>query len=310
MASEIILPLQESTSSTPLTSSTPPRQLLTGFVRLCPDASLYTPPQGTPPPPATSPTTIIFTAWMNAAPKHIDYYMRTYKLIYPSARIIFTRISTVQFLFTTEATRRRQIAPVVDALLSFESAHGHEKERIVFHSISNGGAKRAYGIAGLYLQRTGRVLPVKSFLFDSAPGIPQFRRDMHALTVPLRGMNPVVAAPLYVLFFVSVSAVYVCVNWLPKWVWGELVWKPTILSNDFGFFAKEGVRGYVYSEEDLSIDWMDVEKHAKRAEQVGYRVLMKKVEGAGHAQLWNGKGGAEDYWGWIRGLYEAGFGLR
>lgn len=311
MASEFVIPTTSAETDALLTksvagTSTPPRKILTDFVPLCHDAAIYMPPAGTPPALANSPTTIIFSAWMNALPKHIDYYVRTYKRLYPSARIIFIRISTIQFLFTSETTRRKQIKAVVDALLAFENENGKEKERLIVHSISNGGAKRSYGVAGLYLERTGRTLPMKVFLTDCAPGIPKFRRDMHALTVPLQKMNIFYKAPIYALLLVSVSLVYVCVNWLPYSVWGELVWRPTFLFNDKRFLGDDVLRGYVYSKEDLSIDWKDVEAHARKAEEVGYMVEKKLVEGAGHAQLWKGKGGEEDYWSWIQRLYEMG----
>lgn len=70
------------------------------------------------------------------------------------------------------------------------------------------------------------------------------------------------------------------------------------------------MRGYVYSKEDMSIDWKDVMAHAKVAESKGYRVVTKLVEDAHHAQLWNGQGGEKDYWAWIQKVWDMGFGLK
>jgi len=241
---------------------------------------------------------------MNAAPKHIDYYVRKYKALYPSSRIIVIRTNTIQHLFSSESARRKQVKEVVDVLLGFEKENGRENERLVVHAISNGGAKRSYGMMGLYLERTGRTLPMKLFLMDCTPGIPRFRRDMHALTFPLKKMSIFKSAPIYAMLFISVSAVYVCVNWLPYWVWGQLVWAPLFLLNDPRFIGADTLKAYVYSKEDMSIDWRDVEKNARKGEEAGYRVEKKLVEEAGHAQLWKGKGGEEDYWGWVKRMFE------
>lgn len=66
---------------------------LAAFTRLAPKVSLYE-PANTGTVPASHPTTILFCAWMNAAPKHIDYYMRMYMLLFPQTRIILVTINT------------------------------------------------------------------------------------------------------------------------------------------------------------------------------------------------------------------------
>ena len=69
---------------------------LAAFTRLAPVVSLYEPPATGTPIPASHPTTILFCAWMNAGPKHIDYYMRMYMRLFPQTRIILVTINTVQ----------------------------------------------------------------------------------------------------------------------------------------------------------------------------------------------------------------------
>lgn len=193
---------------------------LSALTRLSPKISLYTPPRssantGSP----HDPTTILLCSWMNAAPKHIDHYCRTYMCLYPSARIILATTNTKEFLFQSEARRRTDVKEAVSAIL----APGQANERLFVHALSNGGTKRMYAVAGAYQALTGKALPAKAFLLDSAPGIPQFRRDMHALAVP------VVKWPLYLwLPYMAVSleivlVVFVTVNWMPKWVWKDLV---------------------------------------------------------------------------------------
>ena len=103
-----------------------------------------------------------------------------------------------------------------------------------------------------------------------------------------------------------VSVVFVTVNWMPKWVWHDLVWRPTFGTNDARIIPLECVRGYVYSKEDRAMDWRDVEKHAEVAKEKGYVVRKKLVEGAEHVKLFTGKGGEGDYWGFVEGVWELG----
>jgi hypothetical protein len=237
---------------------------------------------------------------MNAIPKHIEYYTKNYMRLYPAARIILVTINTVEFLFQTETRRRADVMPAVSALLAPNQADDH----LFIHSLSNGGGRRVYGITGAYRTLTGRVLPAEAWLIDSAPGIPKFRRDVHALVVPARQWSWAVWVPYMTAILSTVSVVYVVVNWMPKWVWHELVWGPIEGMDDTALVRTGCVKGYVYSKEDLAIDWKDVEDSARTAEGKGYTVLRELVEGAAHVQLFKGKGGEGAYWGFMARVWE------
>ncbi|CZT45891.1 uncharacterized protein RSE6_06248 [Rhynchosporium secalis] len=288
-----------------LKASTPPAKPLSAFKRLSQVVSLYTPSDPPNFASPTHPTTILFCSWMNASPKHIDYYTRTYMSLYPSARIILITINTKQFMLETEVRRRKDIAEAITALL----AEDQSAQRLHVHSLSNGGAKRVYGVMGAYKTRTGKTLQVKTHIIDSSPGIPRFRRDLHALTMPFRNISLFLRLAFTSIVYVAVCVIYVVVNWLPKSVWHQLVWGPT-----FGFYNKEisdekCLKAYVYSKEDMAIDWKDVEAHAKVTKEKGYRVVTKLVEGAEHVQQFRGKGGEQDYWMWIQRIWEIGMGI-
>jgi hypothetical protein len=276
---------------------------LSSFRRLSPKVSLYTPPQSTTSTGSPlDPTTILLCSWMNAAPKHIEYYVKTYQKLFPSARIILSTMNTIEFLFQSEAKRRADVKEAVSAILAPDQA----KERLFVHALSNGGAKRMYAVAGAYQALTGKPLPAKAFLLDSAPGIPRFRRDIHALKVPVEKLPLYLWLPYMTVTLAVVSAVYVAVNWMPKWFWRDLVWSPTYGTNDFRFVPKDCVRGYIYSKEDLAMDWKDIEKHAAVAENKGYTVVKKLVEGAEHVQLFKGKDGEKGYWDFVERLWDMG----
>lgn len=174
------------------------------------------------------------------------------------------------------------------------------------HSLSNGGGRRVYGIAAAYRTLTGRTLPAKAWLIDCAPGIPKFRRDVHALVVPARNWGWHVWVPYMAAVLSTVSVVFVVVNWLPKWVWYELVWGPIEGMTDERLVDKACVRGYVYSKEDLAIDWKDVEDNTRLAKGKGFTVMKELVEGAQHVQLFKGEGGEKVYWGFMEKVWGKG----
>ena len=223
--------------------------------------------------------------------------------LYPHARIVLVSINTREFLLQSETRRRFDVSAAVSALLAPEDP---EHERLFIHSLSNGGGRRVYGIAGAYATLTGRPLPAKAWLIDSAPGIPKFRRDIHALAFPARKWSWLIWLPYMAVMVLLTSIVFVVVNWCPKWVWRELVWGPVEGMNDVSLIGKGCVRGYVYSKGDRAIDWRDVQWHSGLAEGKGLRVLRKEVLGAEHVQMFKGKGGEEGYWGFMRELWDAG----
>ncbi|KAF8862157.1 hypothetical protein BDZ45DRAFT_671211 [Acephala macrosclerotiorum] len=272
---------------------------LAAFTRLSPTVAYYDPPSTlmTSAHDNATPTTILLCSWMNARPKNVDYYARSYMAHYPSARIIHVSINTTQFIFQSEARRRKDMMKAVSTLL----ARGQESERLLVHSVSNGGGKRVYNIAAAYRSVTGQPLPAQALIFDSAPGIPRFKRDVHAIMVPARKLHWLPWFFALIATYVTVSITFVSVYWTPLWY--ELVWGPTYGCNDVTLVDQNSVRGYVYSKEDLAIDWRDVETHAEVAEEKGYKVVKKLVHDAQHAQLFKGRGGEEDYWGFIKGIW-------
>ena len=124
--------------------------------------------------------------------------------LYPASRIILVSINTTEFLFQTEARRRSDVKEAVNALL----AQDLDKEWLLVHSLSNGGARRVYNIAGAYRILTGKPLPARAYIMDSAPGIPQFRRDIYALSLPFKKLNWFVWIPAMAANLIIVS---VCV---------------------------------------------------------------------------------------------------
>ncbi|QSZ36025.1 hypothetical protein DSL72_007149 [Monilinia vaccinii-corymbosi] len=276
---------------------------LSAFTKLSPVVSLYTPSTTTLPPPS-HPTTILLCSWNNAAAKHISYYTTSYTNLFPTSRIVLCTMKTSQFLLQSESQRRKDVALALDALFAGSS---DEEERLLVHCISNGGAKRFYGIAGLYQSWRERPFPVKSIIYDSCPSLPWFKRDLHALLhVPGPKLPWLLYIPLAIVAVLAASMVNFIVHWCPHWVWRDLVRGPLEGLNDERLVSKGAVRGYIYSEEDEVIEWRDVEEHGEVGRSRGYRVERIKMGGGKHAQMFKGEGGEGVYWGFIKKLWVDG----
>ncbi|TAQ87973.1 hypothetical protein B7494_g3702 [Chlorociboria aeruginascens] len=288
-------------SSFPATTTKP----LSDFTRLNHCVSTNTPTPSSTPPDPLHPTIILLCTWMNATPRPTAYYTRQYQTLYPSARIILSTMTTAEFIFQSEPKRRKDIQPILSSLLSTGDI---SNERILIHALSNGGAKRAYAFIGAYQTATGRVFPAKSLIYDSAPGIPQFKRDIYSLLMPGKKFNWFVWVPFAVAIVLITAVVNVIVHGFPRSVWRELVWGPTEGMNDERLLGRETLRAYVYSEVDKAIDYRDVETHARVGRERGYRVEMLKVQGkeAEHVRMWKGEQGEDAYWEWVQRMWGLG----
>jgi hypothetical protein len=276
-----------------------PTKPLSMFTPLSKVVRLYTPEKTSQVSSPDAPTTILLCSWVDGNAKHIQYYTKVYMKLFPLARIILVQINMWQFLVQTEATRRMEVQAAVTALL----ASPFKNDRLLVHSFSNGGMRRVYNIAGAYRASTGNPLPVKAYVMDSAPGIPQFKRDMHVFSLPAQRMPWFLRVPYLAFASFVASAVYVSVHWMPRWWWRELVWGVFDGILDPKLIDKNAVRGFIYSKEDMVIDWKDVEAYAKLMEERGDKTEKKLVEGAQHVQLFKGKGGEDDYWGFVKKIW-------
>jgi Eukaryotic protein of unknown function (DUF829) len=256
---------------------------LNGFNHLSPKVWLYEPAQVTDlsGSPTHSPATIVLCAWMDAAPKHIEKYLVTYKKLYPTARILVITISLADFFLKSEAARRAEISPAVTVLLSPGSGATQSPPGILVHVFSNGGVKRLHGLTGLYYEksRPHAALPASAVIFDSAPGSPQIRRDVHALMAGaprLLFLRLPFAALTYILVFLLVL-LHKFTPFLKSIVEGI---RDGL--NDGKTLSSAATRCYIYSEEDKSVGPEPIEAHAADAHEKGIKVIMNKFHGSGH----------------------------
>ncbi|RAH82551.1 hypothetical protein BO86DRAFT_298126, partial [Aspergillus japonicus CBS 114.51] len=287
---------------------------LKAFTQLSPSVYIHRPANATinlKPPEQI----IILAFWMNAHPRTLTKYLTTYLDLYPTATILCTLSTSLDFLvhFTARTQHARQqpavaalraAAAAADASPSSSSAH----PRVYIHMFSNGGTFAVANLLEAYRAATGRPLAVEAMLYDSAPGTSTFRGGMRALAVGLP-THPV-------LRLLGTLALAGILGWsmLLARVWpradGVMVGRRGTL--DAGLVVRGGRKGgsrtaevgtvprrcYLYSEGDRVVDARDVERHAEEVERRGWEVERVKFDGSAHVS--HMRTDPERYWGVVK----------
>lgn len=272
------------------------------FVVVGPRTFLYTPPK-----PSRG-QLIILCTWLGAARKHITKYTDLYRRVAPNARILLIE-SSVDILvsgFVTQQVIKFEpaAAAVLDTLAECEqrspsysetSANGifddkntnprnclhlpsssHAKHKILLHIFSNGGMNSATHLLRLLRSRTDEPLALTGIIFDSCPGQGTSywqTFDAIMLSFPKNIVWRFLGALVIHCFLICVVVYVACGNENPV-----TLWRRTALENSS---PARGAR-YLYSKEDLMIDWKDVEQHAEEARRKGWMVEEVLFEGSGH----------------------------
>jgi len=184
----------------------------------------------------------------------------------------------------------------MDAMLS------QPESPIFAHLFSNSGAQQI----GLLLRHWkdvtgGKKLPLQGMICDSTPAIGTFQRAFDGISYQIPS-TPVLRIPGLALIYVFVST---------QWMFEKVSGKPNVVSQfngnllDEGLIEKDVPRLYLYSREDLLVRGEDVEWHAEKAKEKGWRVEMLLFEGSGHCR--HGKGeGEEKYWKAVERMISCG----
>ncbi|PYI30668.1 putative indole-diterpene biosynthesis protein PaxU [Aspergillus indologenus CBS 114.80] len=304
-------------SSTITTASTPPPNPLKAFTQLSPSVYIHRPAHATTN-PQTPEQIIILAFWMNAHPRTLTKYLTTYLDLYPTATILCTLSTSLDFLVHfTARTQHARLQPAVAALRAAAAAAAAAADaspsssahpRVYIHMFSNGGTFAVANLLEAYRAATGRPLAVEAMLYDSAPGTSTFRGGMRALAVGLPG-NPVLR-----LLGTLVLAGILGWSMLLARVWpradGVMVGRRGTL--DAGLVVRGGRKGgsrtpevgtaprrcYLYSEGDRVVDARDVERHAEEVARRGWEVERVKFDGSAHVS--HMRTDPERYWGVVK----------
>ncbi len=217
-----------------------------------------------------------------------------YHTLYPAARIISIRSIPEFFMTTPNGTRLGLSKPVVSAI---ESDPSREK-RILVHLFSNGGALSFSDMCHVYKEHSGRVLPVKAVVLDSAPGDPDLREAWAAMSVGLP--KGILWYPAAALTSLGLGIAWTATNILRI---PTLVIKTRGWLNDWDLVDKTAKRLYIYSEADKLVGWRNVEAHFDDARTKGFEVIILKESETPHVQHMNLD--RERYWTKVKELWES-----
>ncbi|CAD6499656.1 BgTH12-03764 [Blumeria graminis f. sp. triticale] len=254
----------------------------------------YYVPEKQPSTPTGAPSVILLAGWMAATPRHISKYSAGYSALYPHARIIaITTTPWDMFPIDCISGGVGRVQPILDILYGLQPY-----EKVLMHTMSNGGIMTSVYIARLFKEFTGRLLPISAIVLDSAPGKATWSASVKAFGVVIPNNFILIFlgyALIYFLFGIY-CGIYKLFNMLDGVAEGRIEF------NNPELFDVQTPRLYIYSESDPIVDWNDVEEHAHEAEETGYQVMYEKFTESGHAG--HLMVDANRYWGTVRRMWE------
>ncbi|KAL6886985.1 hypothetical protein GGI43DRAFT_426171 [Trichoderma evansii] len=236
------------------------------------------------------PELILVLSWMGARDVHIEKYIAQHRVLFPSSRILLIR-SPASHVFWP-SLGRRHIPPAIRILRQFaepetkvtSSGRGsnNSRPRVLLHILSNGGVSTAARIRELLRKELGNdsagnklVIPRYALCLDSCPGNFVWKSTHKALLQSLpRWTSPLVhfvIAVAWLIYKLRLTRPAQNLN-------AEALRRGTLV-------PRETQRTYLYGTADAIIDWRQVEDHAKRAEESGFKVRKEKFEGGEHVSL-------------------------
>ncbi|KAJ7671455.1 hypothetical protein DFH06DRAFT_1177614 [Mycena polygramma] len=248
----------------------------------------------------SDPTVVLIFGWMSAELAHLHKYTAMYRQIYPETTIILVR-SPLSIFWTSASNFKRRYNPVIEALEALECFDN--RQRILTHSFSNGGAFHLVALAGIMPSKALKAQiprPPSAFIIDSAPGGATLDKAMRAVTSPIR--NPLVK-------LVASSVVVLVYFWM--WTIGHILNRPNpVLAmmdtlrhpNVLPWIDERSPRLYLYSKLDAMIPPDDVEAHARRSASDGLdvrKLCFDKSAHVAHARVY-----PEQYWAAVKTVWE------
>ena len=296
----------------PSTSSARLSQVAAHLSAIPPSTSLSSPTQTHQTP---QPSAIILCGWIGAPPESLKHWVSKYAILYPSARILVLG-TAFQDLFPwplrSDEARGRGIDEILDTL--FPSADGDERvleehtaryaqqaensNGLLVHILSDGGAYRFALLATRYFCTRHTPLPMQALVLDGAPA-PTGPGDKAAAVTQL--IAPAWPARPVVMIISMLSLTIM-------WVWTGITWQHEPVAwacealNDPKIMRRQAARSYIYSQEDLVVDYKGVEAHAESARKRGFDVSLNKFKSSHHVQ--HARTNPDEYWRVITNLWD------
>lgn len=251
------------------------------------------------------PTTILFFAWLGALPRHFSKFLTYYTTHYPSARILVIVNGNSDLVYRSYNTQEKRLEPALQVILADINVDGEGKGggHLLAHAFSNGGSNALTNLLLAFHRRTGKPMPLRALILDSAPG----RANLRPLADAMRMSMPkqtYLQLPILIIVFSLLGVLWVVHR---AFRLENAVDRLRRVLNDPLVSPLETRRCYVYSKCDKLVKWEDVEDHADEAERRGYEVTREKFEASGHVS--HMRMDRVKYWNALEAFWESGTGI-
>jgi Eukaryotic protein of unknown function (DUF829) len=241
-------------------------------------------------PKVPPPRIVLLFTWADAQPRHYIKYIEGYHELYPNAKIILTKATTLKTFFGGQKSAQRVVRDMVHQELiplctndQQEAGAATSQLSILAHVFSNSGGLNYEGTISVWHEVFGpnTPLPLTTLILDSMPGGGSYKTEFGLWTagvaLGMKGLpKPVVwglAAAIVTLFMVipQILGIEIMATRGPKAL------------NSVQKVPLKSVRLYLYSTSDALIRYRDVEEHAESARIKGYtNVLQERFDGSAH----------------------------
>ncbi|KAI5460105.1 hypothetical protein BGZ63DRAFT_359199 [Mariannaea sp. PMI_226] len=245
------------------------------------------------------PDLILILTWMDARDAHIARYIAMHREMYPSARVLLIKSSTLHYFY--RPSRIRSLKPALPVLREFiaecgsagSDSNAAERPRMLVHVFSNGGVSTAVTLWNLLdAEVDAQSIPPYITIMDSCPGYGRWSSSYHALSLGY----PTWLSPLVHLIIGVFWLMYV-----PTGI-GLPQDNNAAALNKALWTSKEKGRTYIYGAADKAVAWQDVEAHGNEAEARGICVRREMFEHSGHVA--HMRGDKERYRKIVAGTWE------
>lgn len=229
-------------------------------------------------PPSDVPSLVILCTWVGGAtPRRINRYVSRYREIYATSSILLIATNISNTAVRSFRSIRASLQPACSAIRRLLARGGNEEARavkggILLHVFSHGGSNMAAQLAlsmreGDQDQSADFSSSLRTVILDCCPGDDALGAMYRATELSMPRTS---AALLFskTLLYPSLSVV----NGLQRVGILYGVRELRAVLNDPATFGPKARRLYMYTKEDVMVDWKAVQSHAEDARSRGYRV--------------------------------------
>ncbi|KAJ5682727.1 hypothetical protein N7462_005892 [Penicillium macrosclerotiorum] len=239
-----------------------------------------------------SPSLVILCTWVGGAtPRRINKYLAQYREIHPTTSLLLITAGIFKTAIRPFSSIRASLKPAREAICYILNRETREKPRtiggqrgILLHLFSHGGGNNAVQLAISFKDEldAGSIFfsNLLGIVLDCCPGDDTLQRMIKAteVSMPDTALSHLLRKTL---LYPSLSLV----NGLQHLRLVRAIEDLRELINDAAIFGTGPKRLYIYSKEDIMVNWENVQSHVKEARSRGYPVDQVVFDHGSHCGL-------------------------